>query len=267
MTSLQILEGDEEAKVIAQVREIIAQKPRARDVAHWERGWKENLEVWHATHDIDALRPKYIRPGLPLRHNGRFVMATDPDFEWRWYKKFREQISDRWLADSHEIMEIGCGSGHNIAWLKARYPGKHILGLDWSPSAVQIASEVADGGVLFDMLNPPPDKWSSLRNTTVLTIGAMEQTGRLWGPMLNWLIACKPKRVVHIEPILDWYNPDNIVDLTAIEAHQARGFWTGYIDALIKLMDEGRIEVENTQRSWFGSLLCEGYSQIIWRSL
>ncbi len=267
MADLRILEGEEEAKVIAHVREIIAQKPKTRDVAHWERGWNENLDAYLKTRDPDALKPKYIRPGLPLRSMGKFVISDDPDYEWKWYRRFLEHIANRWLVDSHGIVEIGSGSGHNLAWLKMRYPEKSIYGWDWSPSAVAIADAVTDGGALFNMLDPPAPIPNILNMSTVLTVGAMEQTGTQWGPLLDWLLVTKPKRIVHIEPVLDWYNPANPVDQTAIEAHLARGFWTGYLDALINLMNEDKIEVEDTQRSWFGSLLCEGYSQIVWRPL
>jgi len=95
----------------------------------------------------------------------------------------------------------------------------------------------------------------------------MEQTGTGWGPLLAWLLVTKPKRVVHIEPVLDFYDPGDPVDQTAIEAHIARGFWTGYLETLIELADEGCIEIEDMERSWFGSLLTEGYSQIVWKPL
>jgi len=35
----------------------------------------------------------------------------------------------------------------------------------------------------------------------------------------------------------------------------------------IELADEGCIEIEDMERSWFGSLLTEGYSQIVWKPL
>jgi len=266
-TDVRILEGEEEAKTIAYVRNLIAQKPKVRDVSHWERGWKENLDAYLATRDPDALMPKYIRPGLPLRCNGRFVMPDDPFCEWKWYRKLLEYISDRWLADSYSVLEIGSGSGHNLAWLKLRYPEKSISGWDWSPSAVAIARVVSDGGSIFNMFKPPPDAFPILQTTTVLTVGAMEQTGTEWQPLLNFLLATKPKRVVHVEPILDWYNPNNPVDQTAIEAHLARDFWTGYLDALINLMDEGKIAIKDTQYTSFGSLLVCGYSILVWRPL
>ena len=101
----------------------------------------------------------------------------------------------------------------------------------------------------------------------VLTVGAMEQTGKIWRPMLDYLLAAKPKRVVHIEPIVEWYDHNNPVDQTAIEAHTARGFWSGYPTAIWDLERDGKVRVEHFERTGFGSLLIEGYSQLVWRPL
>ncbi len=92
MNGLRILEGEEEAATIAKVREIIAAKPRVRDVAHWERGWRENYEAFKKSGDITDLRPKYVRENLPLRYNGKFAVSDDPAFEWHWYERFRDQL-------------------------------------------------------------------------------------------------------------------------------------------------------------------------------
>jgi len=73
-TDVRILEGEEEAKTIAYVRTSSRRSPRFRDVSHWERGWKQNLDAYMASRDPDDLMPMYIRPALPLRCNGHFVM-------------------------------------------------------------------------------------------------------------------------------------------------------------------------------------------------
>lgn len=262
---LRLIAGAEQDYWIGKVRRIIAEKPKTRDVAHWEKGWQENLDLYVKTGSFDALRPKYIREREPVRWQGQFWMPDDPDYEWHWYEGFFEQIARKWLTVADVIHEFGSGSGHNLAHLRKIFPGKFISGLDWSPSAVTIARKVAHNGSHFDFINP--DWGFNLENSVVLTVGAMEQTGRLWRPMLNYLLKRKPKRVVHIEPILDWYDADNPVDQTAIEAHRARGFWEGYRDALLVLWAEGKIEVLHQERTGFGSLLIEGYSQLIWRPL
>ncbi len=265
MEGLRILEGEEEAATIAKVREIIATKPRVRDVAHWERGWSENCEAFKKSGDINALRPKYIRDNLPLRADGKFAIAEDPEFEWHWYKSFRNQIADKWMYDADGIWEFGCGSGHNIAWLMERYPKRPIVGLDWSASSVDICHMLGAGGHRFDFLHPTP--FHGVTGMTVLTVGALEQVGRQWRPFLNYLLQFKPKRVIHVEPQISFYDPSSPVDATAIEAHKARGFWEGYLEAVQELERQGRLEIEHKERASLGSLLIEGYSLLIFRPL
>jgi hypothetical protein len=99
----------------------------------------------------------------------------------------------------------------------------------------------------------------------VLTVGALEQTGTEWGPFLDWLLAARPMRVVTIEPIVEWYDPDDPVDLAAIRFHTARNYWRGFPAKLAALEEAGRVEVLARKRSYFGSLYIEGYSQLVWR--
>ena len=259
-----------ERAVIEMVRLLVRQKPVERGVDHWERGWAENLEAYRQSGDLADLRPQYIRQGLPLRLHGQFVVADDPDYEWKWYRKFLGRIAEKWLSDVGCIYEFGSGSGHNVAWLANRFPEKLIVGCDWSPAAVDIVREMRMRGVTnvegrrFDFYCP--EQWN-LDFCNVLTVGALEQTGTRWRPMLDYLVAAHPNRVVHIEPQVTWYKPDNSVDWTAYEAHMARGFWTGYYEALRSLEIEGRVKIEHAERTGFGSLLVEGYSQLIWRPL
>jgi len=109
------------------------QKPKVRDVSHWERGWKQNLDAYMASRDPDDLMPMYIRPALPLRCNGHFVMPDDPFCEWKWYRKFLEYISDRWLADSGNILEIGCGFWAQSRMAQDALSRKSIFGLGLVP--------------------------------------------------------------------------------------------------------------------------------------
>jgi hypothetical protein len=50
---------------------------------------------------------------------------------------------------------------------------------------------------------------------------------------------------------VDLYNPNSLVDYTAIKIHQARDFWRGFTTT-------------GMHRTGFGSLLLEGYSQLFW---
>lgn len=236
----------------------------------WERGWGENLARFRAAADVEALLPRFIRDGQPLRLFRRHVLPADASFERHWYEVFRRWLFTTQLADVGAVYEFGCGSGHNLAELATLFPGMHVVGLDWSEAARDLAAEIGRRrggrveGRLFDFF-APDESLALPADAAVLTIGALEQTGRRWEPFLDWLLRRRPRRVVHVEPIVEWYDADDAVDLAAIRFHRARRYWEGFPERLRALANQGRIEILATKRSYFGSLYHEGYSRIVWR--
>jgi len=229
----------------------------------WDTGWQENLDALRETGDLTSLQPRYIRPDQPLRLNGEFIQANDPDYEANWYAEYRRDFC-RHLEPYDTIFEFGSGSGFNVAYLADRFPEKHIVGLDWSMPAVEIIHTLkAQHGMnvtgrQFDFFRPdytleiPP-------NSAVLTVGALEQTGKGWPPFFDFLAEKKPAFCLHIEPIVELYDPDSLVDYTAIRAHLARNFWTGILDEIPRYAEWWK-----AHRTGFGSLVIEGYSQLLW---
>lgn len=232
------------------------------NVERWQKGWSENLEEFRRTGDVNALTPKYLRPSKYARLGGQFIEPADPMFEANWYQVFRGWFARRYLSEFDHIYEFGCGSGHNVAFLAQEFPDKHVKGFDWADASVEIVRELHRRGLdvdgeRFDFFNPPRD-WYWRPNSAVLTVGALEQTGLRWRPFLDFLRRTRPAMCLHIEPIVEWYDPSNLVDYTAIKIHEARGFWRGFVDEVEE------ISAIRHHRTGFGSLLLEGYSQFQW---
>ena len=240
------------------------------DKTRWLKGWGENLQAFREQNgSLEALVPKYIRADQPVRLFGSFVRPAHPQFELRWYEIFRQWFFQTHLRNFAHIFEFGCGSGFNVAELAQLYPKAAITGLDWAQPSVDIVNELRARkglnvfGRLFDFFHPdhtldiPP-------NSAVFTIGALEQTGTQWGAFIEFLLAKKPERVFHIEPILEWYDEASLVDYTAVKAHEVRNFWRGFPGKLLELERQGLATIHHTKRAYFGSLVLEGYSQIIW---
>jgi SAM-dependent methyltransferase len=270
----QPLESDERDAVVldllgrAEARKLttVANEDKSR----WLKGWGENLQAFRDQNgSLEALVPKYIREGLPVRLFGQFVRTANPQFELRWYEIFRQWFFQTHLAGFDHIFEFGCGSGFNVAELAQLYPKASITGLDWAQPSVDIVNELKSRkglnvqGRAFDFFHPdqsleiPP-------GSAVFTIGALEQTGTQWGAFIEFLLAKKPARVFHIEPIYEWYDEANLADYTAVKAHEVRNFWRGFPPHLVELERQGRAKIHHTKRAQFGSLVLEGYSQIVW---
>ena len=268
------LEGDERDQVLLSVLKsndsgqfsVAGKEGKAR----WEKGWLENLENFKEhDHDLSKLVPKYIRPNQPLRLNQNYVMPCDPNFELNWYEVFRLWLFKTYFKNVDVVYEFGCGSGFNLAVLAKLYPEKKFYGLDWAAASRDIVNELAKiygwnmKGLLFDFFSPDQNL-KIAENSAVLTIGAVEQTGRDYEPFLQYLLGAFPKLCVHVEPILELYDENNLIDYAAIKFHKKRKYWEDFPNRLKELEDEGKVEILKTKRSYFGSLYIEGYSQLIW---
>jgi SAM-dependent methyltransferase len=271
------LEGRERDKVILSViKRITSEKltvagdEGAR--ARWEKGWSENLQnLAGRNFEPSALVPKYIRPNQAVRLNQNYVVPQDGRFEFNWYRVFTYWLFQKYLGEADVIYEFGCGSGINVAILAKMFPEKKIVGLDWAPASKKILDKLANvhrwdvEGRLFDFFKPDDGGVKLMENSAVLTIGALEQTGRRYGAFLNYLLKASPSICVNIEPVREWYDENNLVDYLAIIFHKRRGYWEGFPARLKELEAKGKVELLKMKRSYFGSLFIEGYSQSIWK--
>jgi SAM-dependent methyltransferase len=197
-------------------------------------------------------------------------MSVDPSFELKWYEIFQHWLFTTYFAEIQAVYEFGCGSGINLAALAKLYPEKRYFGLDWAAPSKEIVDEMAEAygwdmkGHLFDFF-APDESLKVEEGGIVFTLGALEQTGQDYEAFLQYLLRWQPGLCVNIEPILEWYDENNLVDYAAIRFHRMRKYWEGFPNRLMELERADRVEVHKMKRSNFGSLFLEGYSQTIWR--
>ena len=244
------------------------------DKSRWERGWSENLKEFKKSKgNLEALVPKYIRRGLPLRLKGELIQVDDPDFELNWYKIFRLWFFQNYLSGFSNIFEFGSGSGHNVASLSKMYPNSVITGVDWAEASVEIIERLQEDsglnvrGKRFDFFHPD-NSLDIPSGSALFTIGALEQTGKKWENLLDYILEKKPDICLHIEPILEWYDArNNLVDYSAYKAHLVRNFLNGFVKKIEELEKQGKALIVKSQRTGVGSFLMEGYSQFFWKPI
>ncbi len=270
--SYHILDGAERDKVLLDIISIIdsGNLTIAGDKAKWDYGWKEAFRRYSNTGDLDELVPKYIRHGQPFRLFKNLVVSGEPQFELNWLRIFRKWLFRKWLSNVDTVYEFGCGTGYNLFALAEMYPNKILWGMDWVSSTAAIVNKAAreNGwnlrGRFFNFFEPDY-RFDIEENSAILTMAALEQTGFEYIPFIEYLISKRPKICVHAEPIVEWYNPNNLVDYTGIRFMQKRRYWGGFPDYMYVLRDRGIIEILAEKRVNFGSLFIEGYSQFVWR--
>jgi hypothetical protein len=243
------------------------------DSSRWEKGWGENLEEFKkSNHNFNSLMPKYIRPDMPIRLNGKFIKTFDKNFEHNWYSVLRDWFFRTELKDFDCIYEFGSGSGHNIAELAKIYPNKKIYGFDWVQPSVDIILDMRDklnlnvDGSIFNFFMP--DFNLEIKpNSAIITMGALEQTGNEYKDFFDFLMQKKPAACFHFEPIYEHYNKNILFDYLAARAHEEKNFWKGAIPFLKDLESNKKVKINKSRRISFGSLALEGYSQLFWKPL
>jgi hypothetical protein len=239
--------------------------------AVWERGWREALNDYvDSSYSPSSLVPKFIRPNQPVRLDQRYVIPTDARFELNFVRVLREWMFREFFAEADEIHEFGCGTGFNLVALAEIYPQKRLFGSDFVPASVELVNEIATkmalrlSARLFDMITPPRD-YPLGGDSAIFTFGSLEQLASRFEAFLAFLLERKPRLCVHVEPTVEVYDADNLVDYLAIRFHRQRGYTEGFLPRLQALHAAGQIELLRTTRLHFGSLMMEGYNLMVWR--
>lgn len=270
-----VLKGEERDRVVLDVlrkiesdTQIVGAEGR-QDI--WEKGWDENLQNFvKSGFDLSKLVPRFIRPDSIVRFNGDYIKPTSPDFELDYYSVFRLWLFRKYLSDVQTIYEFGCGTGFNLVALAQLYPDKILHGLDFVSPPREIVNKIAQvhgwniTGHLFDMRSPD-EKFEIADNSVVFTIGTIEQLAGDFEAFLQFLLKRSPALCIHVEPTIELYDKDNLVDYLAAKFHRKRGYTQGFLPRLQELQKQGRIEILKVKRLFFGSLFMEGYNLIIWK--
>lgn len=237
----------------------------------WNNGWNENLrEFIDSGYDLQKLVPKFIRPNKIIRFKQNYISSANPNFELDYYSIFRKWLFLTYFKDFKNIYEFGCGTGFNLAVLAQMYPDKSLYGSDFVSSSVDLVNEISKAhnlrikGFIFDIVNPDI-KFKLNDQSVIFTIGVIEQLASKFESFLQYLLRNNPGLCVHVEPIIELYEEDDLIDYLAIKFHKKRGYTQGFLPRLREMEKNGEIEILKVKRLFFGSLFMEGYNLIIWR--
>lgn len=271
----KILVGEERDKVLLNVlKKIEADKqiigaPERQEV--WEKGWTENLEDFiKSGYDLNKLLPKFIRPNRAIRLNRNYILPANPNFELDYFSVFRLWLFKKYLKGFDTIYEFGCGTGFNLAVLAQLYPKKILHGLDFVPSSVDLVNKIGEvyswklTGHIFDMLTPD-ENFEIADNSAIFTIGAVEQLASDFEGFLQFLLKRTPALCIHVEPTIELYDKNNLIDYLAIKFHRKRGYTENFLTRLRELEAQNEIEILKVKRLFFGSQYMEGYSCMVWK--
>lgn len=227
----------------------------------WEKGWAENKE---------SIIPRYFGKYGVVRWKQQFLNPISSNFEYNMLATIQYWLFDKYLRSKSSIYEFGCGTGHNLLRVREVNPQASLWGLDWAHSSQEILKKISirksDSKLHafnFDFFNPDTN-FKLNKDSAIFTVAALEQVGENFDKFIDYLLINKPEICLHIEPIAELLDSDNLVDFLSIEYFKKRKYLNGYLSKLKDLEKIGKIKIHKAQRSFIGSLYIEGYSIIVW---
>jgi trans-aconitate methyltransferase len=176
-----------------------------------------------------------------------------------------DSLGKKYLSKSKCIVELGCGTGHNLWRMKAINPKALLIGADWVKSSNKMVEAQGFDSMHLDFFNPPSVPLAP--GHAYYSVAALEQIGTDYEKLVAWLLKGKPETVVHIEPIPELLDSTKLLDYLSIQYMHKRKYLRGYLTYLESLEKKGKIKIIEARRSGIGSMFIDGYSVIVWKPL
>lgn len=242
-------------------------------LSKWEEGWNENLNKYKKAAVIKNLSPMYFGKYNCIRWNRDFIIPLSNNFEANSLDLIQDWLFDKYLRRAKSIYEFGCGTGHNLLRLRTINKKAVLWGLDWAKSSQKLINGIQQINPNSNLRNrnfdffKPDYSFKLNKEGVVITVASLEQTGREFNKFINYLLKEKPKLVIHIEPVYELLDQDNLFDYLSLKYFQKRNYLWGLLDYLRKLETSKKIKIIRAQRTYIGSLFIDGYSIIVWQTI
>jgi hypothetical protein len=239
-------------------------------IGDWEKGWSENLKKIASNPDFESIIPKYFGKYDVVRLNQKFIKPASKNFEYNMLCIILDWIFDMYMRDASSIYEFGCGTGYHLVRTREVNPTSNLWGLDWTESSQKIIQKLAlersDSRLFahrFDFFNPDMD-FLLEKDAVVYTVASLEQVGTEFDKFITYLRSNKPKLCIHVEPIAELLDENNLLDYLSIKYFKKRNYLDGFLTYLRQLESKGDIKILKAQRTYIGSFFIEGYSVVVW---
>lgn len=245
----------------------------------WEKGWGQNLDDFIKSDlDLKELLPYYYRKGHSImRLKGNYIYPEDKYFESKFLKIIYSVLSEHYLNKYTNIYELGAGPCHNIVGFAENLKNKVFYSTDWVVPSIDIAKLLETNknklgfsthsfkSSIFNFFEPDHNLRLAA-GSIVLTWGSLEQIGKKFERLLDYFLSQDGLEVIHIEPFLECYEPNNLFDQLALLYSQKREYLECYLERLRALDHDGLIEIKSNQKI-LGSAFHDGWTMVTWKKL
>lgn len=230
------------------------------DQGHWRRVLDQR--AWEAGGDLRAyLCGADRRPRLALVEGRAVECASDVYYSHRI--DGLQRLIAREAGDDPDVVELGCGYGHNLFSLALDPRWRGLAGLDISENGLQAARAIAGHfGVadrirfdLVDLTRADHPGFARIAGRTVFTFFCLEQVPHAVESVLRNILRARPRRVIHVEPTTERTSPWRLRDLANRVYVRSKDYQCRLFGAAERMARAGEIRVLTDGRADFAPTL------------
>ena len=261
-----------DSKIVELIEKII-QKIKFSTTKSAKKKWKSFYSQRPAIVYKNIYYPDFlIRNNSFLRINDKYYFAQDHYaniniLNWIMIDFFKKNNIHK--IKSCSILELGSGYGYNLINITKKFTNiKKIIASDYSFSSLKIAKNNLKKNKItnFDIkkINYKDIKDFRFKKKidVVFTRHALEQNKNC-SEVISNILSLSPKIVIHIEPILDFYNNKKKFDKIAYNYHKKRG----YLNSFLNHLTNKKIKILNLSKYKFGNMFNDSCGAIAWKIL
>ena len=215
--------------------------------------------------------PQYYNKNI-FRYKGKFYKSKNETIEADFVHFLIKTSLEDFIKQDSTIIELGCGTGHNLVHLHEKYPDINYVGFEYAKSGVDLIKKYSSDFNLnikafqIDYYNCEGlgEFINKIKNPLIFTCASLEQVGTNWQFIMKELLKIKSTKIINIEPFSEIYLTSNKNELSALAYHHARGYLSGFATFLEFLFLQNKINIIEKHRTKFGTTYHEPYNVLIW---
>ena len=154
----------------------------------------------------------------------------------------REQISTV-VQPGDTIIEIGSGDGRNLVWLKRMFPSLRCIGVELSPTSVEVSRKMArqfKTEIEFHAADATQSLQHLPRSAVVFSSHALEQMPDIFTKAVDNMLMLADRRGIFLEPVQElypWGIRGTLSRYRAIHMNRLRGLYRYVLHRGVRILE------------------------------
>ncbi|MGY3802538.1 hypothetical protein ACWNT8_00505 [Pigmentibacter ruber] len=231
----------------------------------WNNGWS-GIGVYN-NHETFKNIPYYFKKNTHIRIIDEVYKDLIGFSELYLLRAMQRIAFEKVLSKTNpqSIIEYGCGTGHNIQYVKSFTEGLNYYGADWTENACKslVKNNIINENQVFQVDFFRKESYQSPKEPFLAyTNASLEQTGNNYKEFINYLFKndlCIGG--VHIEPMRELLDLSNPLNKNSFDYAEKRG----YLSNFSEYIKNNSVEIIECCDKGIGSKYISGYQILTWK--